>query len=113
MVYAAEVPLPPTDASGRCDPEDTSRDHPASPAASPDHVTIETATAFITGPAPAKGNTPESTTATRELEDTLAERTMVIEYPPTPAMSVSELHNVSEEILNKPLPTTEFEPAEA
>ncbi|KAJ4336391.1 hypothetical protein N0V87_005407 [Didymella glomerata] len=112
MARAAEASELPAHASGRCGSEDTSRDQPASSAASQTSVADETATLSMATPAPAQWNSPSSTTAITELEDTLVMKKMVIGYPPTPAMSVSELQSTSEEMHSNPSPTTELKATE-
>ena len=59
--------------------------------------------------APAQRNNPTSAVATTEPDNTLVEKKVVIEYPPTPAMSVSGLQGTSEEGHSKSSPTTELE----
>jgi hypothetical protein len=102
----------PAHASERCGSEDTSRNQPASPAASQNDVADETATLSMATPAPAQRNSSSSTTAITELEDTLVMKKMVIGYPPTPAMSVSELQSTSEEMHSNLSPTTELKDTE-
>jgi hypothetical protein len=112
IAYTAEVSEAPANARGRCVYEDTSRDHPASLAAFQNDVANETATAFIASPAPAQLDTPTITVAITEAEDALVEKKMAIEYPPTPAMSVSELQSTSEDVHSKPSSTAEIDAIE-
>lgn len=111
-VDAAKVSVQLAETSGHCDFEDTSRDRPASPIASQNDVASETVTLSIVSPASALQNALESTTAATEQVETLFEKDVIIEYPLTPAMSVSELQATGEEARIKPSPTAEPEPVE-
>ncbi|KAL1652578.1 hypothetical protein SLS61_004884 [Didymella pomorum] len=61
---------------------------------------------------PAQLDTPTITVAITEAEDALVEKKMAIEYPPTPAMSVSELQSTSEDVHSKPSSTAEIDAIE-
>ncbi|KAF3032943.1 hypothetical protein E8E11_002233 [Didymella keratinophila] len=75
----------------------------------PDASRNDVATLAMVRSAPAQQNNPTSAVATAEPDDTLVEKKIVNEYPPTPAMSVSELQGISQEAHNEPSPTTELE----